>query len=159
VDELEQGGAVRLQSALKEPANMTHEDLLAFYKSPGLFTGLEGFEDEVKELPCDVAVIARTVQGLLIQEGLISAYGVSLPAERIAEKQLHSSVAMLARAISLDSQAIVSARIPERRVVGVCRHFATLFVALMRQKGVPARARCGFANYFAAGQARRPLGW
>jgi hypothetical protein len=83
---------------------------------------------------------------------LIGAYGVSLPAERIADKQLHSSVAMLARAISLDSQAIVSPRVPERRVVGVCRHFATLFVALMRQKGVPARARCGFANYFTPGK-------
>jgi hypothetical protein len=130
---------------------MTQEDLLAFYSSPGLFTGLDGFEDEVEGLPCDVAVIARTVQGLLIQEGLIGAYGVSLPAERIAEKQLHSSVA-IARAMSLDSQAIVSPRVPERRVVGVCRHFATLFVAIMRQKGVPARARCGFANYFAPGK-------
>src|SRR5580693_2651081 len=129
---------------------MTQEELLAFYRSPGLFTDLDGFQGEVEGLSCDVAVIARTVQGLLIQEGLIGAYGVSLPAERIAEKQLHSSVAMLARAMSLDSQAIVSPRVPERRVVGVCRHFATLFVAIMRQKGVPARARCGFANYFAA---------
>ena len=131
---------------------MTQEELLAFYRSPGLFTDLDGFQGEVEGLPCDVAVIARTVQGLLIQEGLLGAYGVSLPAERIAEKQLHSSVAMLARAMSLDSQAIVSPRIPERRVVGVCRHFATLFVAIMRQKGVPARARCGFANYFAPGK-------
>ena len=75
---------------------MTQEDLLAFYKSPGLVTGLDGFEDEVEGLPCDVAVIARTVQGLLIQEGLIGAYGVSLPTERLAEKQLHSSIAILA---------------------------------------------------------------
>ena len=106
---------------------MTQEELLAFYRSPGLFTDLDGFQGEVEGLPCDVAVIARTVQGLLIQEGLLGAYGVSLPAERIAEKQLHSSVAMLARAMSLDSQAIVSPRVPERRVVGACRHFATLF--------------------------------
>jgi hypothetical protein len=117
---------------------MTQEDLLAFYKSPGLFTGLDGFEHEVEALPSAVAVIARTVQGLLIHEGLIGAYGVSLPAERLAEKQLHSSVAVLARAMSLDSQAIVSPRVPERRVVGVCRHFATLFVAIMRKKGLPA---------------------
>jgi hypothetical protein len=80
---------------------MTQEDLLAFYRSPGLFTDLDGYEGEVEGLPCDVAVIARTVQGLLIHEGLIGAYGASLPAERIAEKQLHSSVAMVARAMSL----------------------------------------------------------
>jgi hypothetical protein len=34
---------------------MTQEDLLAFYKSPGPFTGLDSFEDEVEGLPCDVA--------------------------------------------------------------------------------------------------------
>ena len=131
---------------------MTGEDLLAFCASPGQFTDLGDFQNDFDGLPCDVAAIASTVQGLLLQEGLIGAYGVSLPPERIAEKQLHSAVAMIARAISLDSQALVRSRVPERRVVGVCRHFATLFVAIMRRKGTPARARCGFADYFAPGK-------
>ena len=131
---------------------MTGEDLLAFCASPGQFTDLGDFQNDFDGLPCDVAAIASTVQGLLLQEGLIGAYGVSLPPERIAEKQLHSAVAMIARAISLDSQALVRPRLPERRVVGVCRHFATLFVAIMRRKGTPARARCGFADYFAPGK-------
>ena len=30
----------------------------------------------------------------------------------------------------------------------MCRHFAVLLVALLRAKGVPARARCGFGAYF-----------
>ena len=34
------------------------------------------------------------------------------------------------------------------RQVGVCRHFTLLHVAMLRQQGVPARARCGFAAYF-----------
>ena len=33
-------------------------------------------------------------------------------------------------------------------MVGVCRHFATLYVALLRHRGTPARARCGFGGYF-----------
>jgi hypothetical protein len=36
-------------------------------------------------------------------------------------------------------------------VVGVCRHFATLHVALLRHAGIPARARVGFARYFGDG--------
>ena len=131
---------------------MTHDDLLAFYMAPGAFTRLDGFADQVSEAPAGPAAAARLVQGLLIHEGLAGAYGVSLPSERLAEKQIHSAVGMLRRAASLDSTPITVARAPERRVVGVCRHFATLFVAFMRQKGVPARARCGFANYFASGK-------
>jgi hypothetical protein len=36
-------------------------------------------------------------------------------------------------------------------MVGVCRHFATLHVALLRHAGVPARSRVGFARYFEDG--------
>jgi hypothetical protein len=131
---------------------MTHEELLAFYTAPGPFTDLAAFADQVDALPAEPAAMARLVQGLLIHEGLTGAYGVSLPEERAAEKQIHGVSALLRRAISLDGAAIIVPREPERRVACVCRHFATLFVALMRRKGVPARARCGFANYFAAGK-------
>ena len=62
---------------------MTQDDLLAFYRSPGLFTDLDGFQGEVEGLPCDVAVIARTVQGLLIQEGLLGEIGRASCRERV----------------------------------------------------------------------------
>ena len=32
-------------------------------------------------------------------------------------------------------------RPPDRRVVGTCRHWATLATALLRERGIPARAR------------------
>jgi len=102
--------------------------------------------------PDDVAGVVRLVQGLLIHEGLTSLYGVTTPPERADEKQLHSAAAMLRQAARLDPRPLDSPRAPEDRVIGVCRHFATLFVAIMRRKGVPARARCGFATYFAAGK-------
>ncbi|MEU7973849.1 transglutaminase domain-containing protein [Micromonospora sp. NPDC049089] len=39
------------------------------------------------------------------------------------------------------------ARAPDRRVIGTCRHFAVLSCALLRYRGIAARARCGFATY------------
>jgi hypothetical protein len=59
---------------------------------------------------------------------------------------------MLDCAVRLDKGRIAEKRAPDRRIVGVCRHFATLFVATARQKGIPARARVGFANYFEPGK-------
>jgi hypothetical protein len=52
----------------------------------------------------------------------------------------------------MDARPLADGRTPDRRVVGVCRHFATLFVACLRRRDIPARARCGFANYFKAGE-------
>ena len=128
-------------------------ELLARYAAPGVFTTLEGDAAELADAaPDDAAGVVQLVQGLLIHEGLTGLYGVTTPSERAAEKQLHSADAMLRRAVRLDPRPLDAARAPERRVIGVCRHFATLFVAIMRRKGVPARARCGFAGYFAAGK-------
>jgi hypothetical protein len=131
---------------------VTHEDLLSFYSRPGVFTGVDRFATQVDAIPNDVASVVLAVQGLLIHEGLASAYGVALPADRVGEKQLHSAGAMLDRAAHLDEIPLNAPRAPDKRVIGVCRHFATLFVAFMRHKRIPCRARCGFANYFEPGK-------
>jgi len=131
---------------------MTHDELLAYYTAPGPFTTLDPFAEQVDALPSDVGGIAKVVQGLLIHEALAPAYQVTLPPERREEKQLHSASAMLGCATRLDNRPLAERRPPDRRVVGVCRHFATLFAACLRRKGIPARARCGFANYFQPGK-------
>jgi hypothetical protein len=131
---------------------VNHGGLLAYYASPGVFTSVEGFEEQVDAIPNDVASVAAAVQGLVLHDAWAPAYGVTLAPERLAEKELHSAVAMLGRATSMDARPLTEPRQAEQRAVGVCRHFATLFVAFLRRKGVPARARCGFASYFEPGK-------
>jgi hypothetical protein len=131
---------------------MNHDELLDYYRDPGVFTGVRGFEDQVAAIPDDVGSIAKVVQGLLIHQAMGPLYETTFPPERLAQAQLHGAGAMLACAAGIDQRPVVEARSPETRVVGVCRHFATLFVAILRHKGVPARARCGFANYFQPGK-------
>lgn len=134
------------------PTMDAHAALLEYYAAPGVFTGVEGFEDEVDAVPGDVAGMVRAVQGLVINHGMAPAYGVSLTEERIADKELHAATAMLGRAKELDPRPIFERREAGQRVAGVCRHFAVLFVAFARRKGVPARVRAGFANYFDKGK-------
>ena len=131
---------------------MTQQAFLDGYRTPGVFTGLDGFETEIDALPADAAAVAAFVHGLLIHEGLTGAYGVTLASWRADEKQLHGVPAMLRQAMRLHDRPITETRAPEHRVVSVCRHFATLFAAVMRRKGFPARVRCGFANYFEPGK-------
>lgn len=131
---------------------MTHNAFLDGYRTPGVFTGLEGFEAQIDALPADAGAVAAFVHGLLIHEGLTGAYGVTLAPGRADEKQLHGAAAMLRQAMRLHDRPITEPRAPEHRVVGVCRHFATLFAAVMRRKGFAARVRCGFANYFQPGK-------
>jgi hypothetical protein len=58
---------------------------------------------------------------------------------------------MLDRIFADAPQPLPVARAVDKRLVGVCRHFTVLLVAMLRAQGVSARARCGFGSYFAPG--------
>ena len=123
---------------------MTHE----FYAQPGPMTG-SGLH-HLGSLPTDVATLSRIIQGLVIHEFMAPAYGVSVSPERSAESHVRHVDELLDRIVEIDPSPLTVARPPERRLVGVCHHFALLFVATLRAHGIPARYRQGFGTYFNA---------
>ena len=127
---------------------MTHDELLAFYTTPGPFTAVRGFEPQLDAIPDDVPAIADAVSGLIVHQALAPAYKITLSPEQLAQSQLHTAEAMVANATAHDKRPLSEARDPNECAVGVCRHFATLFVAILRHKRIPARVRAGFADYF-----------
>ncbi|HZD25802.1 MAG TPA: transglutaminase-like domain-containing protein, partial [Alphaproteobacteria bacterium] len=100
----------------------------------------------------DPAALMRIVQGLMIYEHVAADFYVAeLSAARRAESQIRAIEGMLSALLALDAAPLKAARAPERRLVGICRHFTLLMTAMLRAKGVPARARCGFGSYFNPG--------
>jgi hypothetical protein len=89
--------------------------------SPGKYAAL--FDG----LPADPAGVAAVVHGLLIHEFWAGAYGVTLA--------------------EADRDRVNLRRVA--RIATNCRGFTVMAVAMLRSKGVPARARCGFGAYFA----------
>jgi hypothetical protein len=101
-------------------------------------------------LPGDVAGIAAVVPRLLLHEHWSTTYGIELTEERRAETHIRSVQDMLDRAVALNDRPLAQPRAVDRRVVGTCRNFTVLATAMLRHRGLPARARCGFATYFTA---------
>jgi hypothetical protein len=121
------------------------------YSVPGPLTGLRPDQIRLAEsLPADPRAICKAVQSLVIQPRDAPAAGI--PDERIPEKNLRSAAAIIDALIAQDPRPLSEPRTAGRRVVGTCRHFATLATALLRFRGVPARARCGFGAYFVKGR-------
>jgi Transglutaminase-like superfamily len=103
-------------------------------------------------LPRDVAKLAKIIQGVLIHEHVAPAYGVTLSAEQHAQAHMRGVEKMLDCIARQDGRPLPQARPPGERVVGVCRHFTLLHVAMLRRQGIAARARCGFGAYFEKGK-------
>ena len=103
-------------------------------------------------LPHDVGGLARVVQGLLVHEHIAPAYGLALSPQQHAQAHLRPVEKILETIAAGDKRPLPVARPAGERVVGVCRHFTLLHVAMLRAQGVAARARCGFGAYFEKGK-------
>ena len=121
------------------------------YTTPGPLTDLGNVSPSVLErIPSGPVGICRPVPGLVIQPEEAELLGV--PAERLSENQVRPVGHLIGALLALDPAPLDVRREPGRRVIGTCRHFAVMACALLRYRGIAARARCGFATYFQPGQ-------
>ncbi|NKL04522.1 transglutaminase domain-containing protein [Rhizobium leguminosarum bv. viciae] len=104
-------------------------------------------------LPSDPGGVARTPQALLIYEHAAEPfYGYRVSEARRGESHIRPMEKMLDALLALDDRPLSLARPPEKRLVGICRHYMLLSVAILRQHGVPARGRGGFGAYLNPGK-------
>jgi hypothetical protein len=103
-------------------------------------------------LPHDVPALCEIIHGTLIHRAWAQAYGWAFPDDRMQDAQARSTRATLERIFALDARALTEPREPEKRFAGTCRDFSLMLCAMLRVRGVPARARCGFGRYFVPGQ-------
>ncbi|HEX4787123.1 MAG TPA: transglutaminase-like domain-containing protein [Actinospica sp.] len=107
------------------------------------------FAELYRELPDSPAELARVVRGLMIHrlEGPLFDHAV-------AEDRLHDDAetrytdGILRLIMERNPAPLAEPRAFEDRFVGICRDFALLLCSFLRAKGVPARIRSGFADYF-----------
>ena len=126
---------------------LDHYAIQSPFSTPGRHTAL------FDALPSDPAGAARAVQGLLIYEHVAeSFYGYALPGARRAESHLRPVEKIIDALLALDDRPLSHGRPPEKRLVGICRHFTLLSLAIFRHHKVPARGRGGFGTYFNSGK-------
>jgi hypothetical protein len=108
----------------------------------------EEYHNQIKALPDDISELVKITQSLLVHIFWAERYGLKLEDARQSEVNLRKVSEKLPRLFELDSAPLTTPRLLERRLVCNCRDISTLFVSILRLKGIPARARCGFGVYF-----------
>jgi hypothetical protein len=127
-------------------------DPVGYYAAHGPVTDPGPAASLLAGLPSDLRALTRVVQGLVFHYFADEAiFGWRPPPDRMAEIDTRTAAAMLARIEALDASPLTEPRPPDRRLVGCCRDFTVLLCTLARHRGIPVRARVGFARYFSAG--------
>ena len=126
-----------------------HSDL-QFYLQSGPLSTLP-LEIDPSMLPDDLPGLVKIVQGLLLHIFWAERYGVQLTPAQKEDVNLRSFAQKFPQLLRLDSSPLTQPRPLEKRLVGNCRDFSNFLAALLKLKGIPARARCGFGAYFMPG--------
>jgi hypothetical protein len=125
------------------------QQILEFYTHPSMMTSAGRYASLFDELPNDAAELVRIIQGLGIYDLVaVDLYGCTIPDHRTSEIHLRFMEQMLEHILALNDQPLSVARPADNRLACRCHHFTRFLVAMLRAKGVPARARCGFGAYF-----------
>jgi Transglutaminase-like superfamily len=132
---------------------MQKEPQFDYWRSQSAVTrvGLRSIE-AIDELPSDPKGL-REVSRELVAHYMGASDGTSGPVsgERLNEVDMRYADLMFNRLLQLGVPKLDRRRPPEERIAGCCRDFAVLFVAMARQKRIPARVRVGYATYFKSG--------
>jgi hypothetical protein len=104
----------------------------------------------IAELPAGVGALSRVIWGLLVHSDWLPAYGLDESDFRTVSRNTLSVADRLDAILAGDPQNLRTPRSPGRRAVGTCRDYALMLCSFLRSQSVPARVRCGFADYFGA---------
>jgi hypothetical protein len=135
---------------------MSDKTILDYYTHHSPITDPGPYAAMLADLPSDLPALVEMVQGLLYHFAWQKSYGVTLPKARHQEMHLRTMPDMLERLLGMNDAPLTVTRPPEQRLVSLCRDFAVFLVSMLRQQGIPARLRIGFAGYF---PAERPRYW
>ncbi|WP_342616287.1 transglutaminase domain-containing protein [Rhodoferax sp. GW822-FHT02A01] len=101
----------------------------------------------IAQLPDGIQPLCAVVQGLLIHGELLAVYGV-VEAPAVFSRDTMPLAARLQQIQEMDPRRLDIPRGPRERSIGTCRDFALMMCGFLRVKGIAARVRCGFVDYF-----------
>lgn len=138
-------------------------EILEFYLKTSVYTNYFPFEDYYNSLPDDIEELSKLLCHQVIhRKELIKSYinkDDNSNLEKIREEYpwyrnrcdddiLLTAPAITAELFRQDSRGFVMGREVKDRVVITCRYVSVLLASILKAKGIPARCRSGYANYF-----------
>jgi len=126
--------------------------VLSFYRAHGTLSDPGRHAPEIDALPDDVGALAGVVRGLLIHGEWLHLYGLTPRDVPALSRETVPVERRLDTILSREGGSLSRSRPAALRAPVTCRDFALMLCALLRQKSIPARVRCGFAPYFERGR-------
>lgn len=144
-----------------------NKEIKNFYLKTSMYTNYIPFKKYYRSLPDNIEELAKLLSHQIIHRTeLIRSYNNTpsnydniVELQKIKEQYpwyrnrcdddiLLTAPAITAELFRQDSRGFVMGREVKDRVVITCRYVSVLLASILKAKGIPARVRSGYANYF-----------
>ena len=123
------------------------KNILDQYRVHDRMTEVNTMKHMVADIPKDIKTIVGYVQNILLHQHWSDSYGVMLSEERKQEPNIRRFADKLTFLDKKGFHHVSDQKTNQDKMIAICRDFSVVAAALCREAGIPARARCGFANY------------
>ena len=106
----------------------------------------------LRELPAGGIALADALEEFVIHHAVARFLGFGVPEAAEGDRDLRKACRLLDAALGRDGRPLSAHRDLADYLYVTCRDFALLAASVLRENGVPARLRVGFAGYFNAGK-------
>lgn len=125
---------------------------IEYYLVQDRMTNILEMKSMVQDLPRNIPSIVKVVQNCLIHQHWAKQYGIEVNENNIFEVNIREVENKLKRLNQKGIKNINETITLDNKLIGICRDFTVLLTSLCRELNIPARARCGFADYFEDGK-------
>jgi hypothetical protein len=105
----------------------------------------------LRSLPTEPQGLADALEGFIVHIAVARSFGHAVPLEAEGDRLLRRASRLLDEALRRDARALTESRDLQNKLFGNCHEFALFAVSTLREKGIPARLRVGYASYLAPG--------
>lgn len=117
-------------------------DTLSYFATQSPITEPGSYSDQIAAMPKDAAALCEAIQGLYLNYK--TWYQFKTGTEQILQSNDHYVRVMLRNVLDKDKSPLTQARDDGERVYASAADYVSLFCAVMRANGTPARKRVGF---------------
>lgn len=125
---------------------MSADSLHTFWSDPGRW------RDRLSELPREPNAIPDALENFVIHHAIARRIGVGVPDRAEPDRNLRTVARIIETLVERDSRPLTEHRQISNYFYGTCHDFALLSVATLRESGMSARLRVGYAGYFVPGR-------
>jgi hypothetical protein len=125
---------------------LSADSLHSFWSDPGRW------RTRLHELPRDPTAIPDALENLVIHHAIARHMGIGVPEAAEPDRNLRTVARIIAALVERDTRALTGHRHISSYFYGTCHDFALLSAGTLREYGVPARLRVGYASYSVPGK-------